>query len=144
MSEFVKGYSSGEELDIRVNKEGSFNILKNDIYALVNTKNEQIKAVETERDSLSDYMADISHQLKTPITSMMIMADLLEEAEPEKQTELLEIFYQINKTHRLDLHHQQILFLSYMHFFSNTRNNLSLQIFTYSPIKYQRSNDNPI
>ena len=75
LSEFVKGYSSGEELDIRVNKEGSFNILKNDIYALVNTKNEQIKAVETERDSLSDYMADISHQLKTPITSMMIMED---------------------------------------------------------------------
>ena len=51
LSEFVKGYSSGEELDIRVNREGSFNILKNDIYALVNTKNEQIKAVETERDS---------------------------------------------------------------------------------------------
>lgn len=50
LSEFVKGYSSGEKLDIRVNKEGSFNILKNDIYALVNTKNEQIKAVETERD----------------------------------------------------------------------------------------------
>ena len=89
LSEFVKGYSSGEKLDIRVNKEGSFNILKNDIYALVNTKNEQIKAVETERDSLSDYMADISHQLKTPITSMMIMADLLEEAEPEKQTEFI-------------------------------------------------------
>ena len=79
LSEFVKGYSSGEELDIRVNKEGSFNILKNDIYALVNTKNEQIKAVETERDSLSDYMADISHQLKTPITSMMIMAEKQEE-----------------------------------------------------------------
>ena len=89
LSEFVKGYSSGEELDIRVNKEGSFNILKNDIYALVNTKNEQIKAVETERDSLSDYMADISHQLKTPITSMIIMADLLEEAEPEKQAEFI-------------------------------------------------------
>ena len=89
LSEFVKGYSSGEELDIRVNKEGSFNILKNDIYALVNTKNEQIKAVETERDSLSDYMADISHQLKTPITSMMIMADLLEKAKPEKQTEFI-------------------------------------------------------
>lgn len=89
LSEFVKGYSSGEELDIRENKEGSFNILKNDIYALVNTKNEQIKAVEAERDSLSDYMADISHQLKTPITSMMIMADLLEEAEPEKQTEFI-------------------------------------------------------
>ena len=77
LSEFVKGYISGEELDIRDNREGVFNILKNDIYSLVNKKNEQIKVIESERDNLSDYMADISHQLKTPITSMMIMADLL-------------------------------------------------------------------
>ena len=89
LSEFVKGYSSGEELDIRVNKEGAFQILKNDIYVLVNRKNEQIKVIESERDILSDYMADISHQLKTPITSMMIMADLLEDAEPEKQAEFI-------------------------------------------------------
>ena len=41
------------------------------------------------KDNLSDYMADISHQLKTPITSMMIMADLLEEAEPGKQAEFI-------------------------------------------------------
>ena len=89
LSEFVKGYISGEELDIRDNREGTFNILKNDIYSLVNKKNEQIKVIESERDKLSDYMADISHQLKTPITSMMIMADLLEEAEPGKQAEFI-------------------------------------------------------
>ena len=63
LSEFVKGYISGEELDIRDHREGIFNILKNDIYTLVNKKNEQIKAIESERDILSDYMADISHQL---------------------------------------------------------------------------------
>ena len=89
LSEFVKGYISGEELDIRDNREGTFNILKNDIYSLVNKKNEQIKVIESERDKLSDYMADISHQLKTPITYMMIMADLLEEAEPGKQAEFI-------------------------------------------------------
>ena len=89
LSEFVKGYISGEEPDIRDNREGGFNILKNDIYSLVNKKNEQIKVIESERDNLSDYMADISHQLKTPITSMMIMADLLEEAEPGKQAEFI-------------------------------------------------------
>ena len=89
LSEFVKGYISGEKLDIRANREGAFNILKNDIYSLVDKKNEQIKAIESERDILSDYMADISHQLKTPITSMMIMADLLEDAEPEKQAEFI-------------------------------------------------------
>ena len=89
LSECVKGYISGEEPDIRDNREGVFNILKNDIYSLVNKKNEQIKVIESERDNLSDYMADISHQLKTPITSMMIMADLLEEAEPGKQAEFI-------------------------------------------------------
>ena len=89
LSEFVKGYISGEEPDIRDNREGVFNILKNDIYSLVKKKNEQIKVIESERDNLSDYMADISQQLKTPITSMMIMADLLEEAEPGKQAEFI-------------------------------------------------------
>lgn len=89
LSEFVKGYISGQELDIRDNREGAFNILKNDIYSLVNKKNEQIKVIEEERDILSKYMADISHQLKTPITSMMIMTDLLEDAESQKQEEFI-------------------------------------------------------
>ena len=98
LSEFVKGYISGDELDIRDNREGAFSVLKNDIYSLVNKKNEQIKAIESERDILSDYMADISHQLKTPITSMMIMADLLEDAEPEKQAEFIHnIRFSLNK-----------------------------------------------
>lgn len=98
LSEFVKEYITGEELDIRDNREGVFNILKNDIYALVDKKNEQIKVIESERDILADYMADISHQLKTPITSMMIMADLLEEAEPEKRAEFIHnIRFSLNK-----------------------------------------------
>lgn len=89
LSEFVKGFISGEEADIRNNKEGAFNILKNDIYSLVHIKNEQIKNTEAERDVLAEYMADISHQLKTPITSMMIMTDLLEDASPEKRSEFI-------------------------------------------------------
>ena len=89
LSEFVKGYISGEELDIRENREGVLPVLKNDIYSMVDQKNEQIRVLEAERDVLSRYMADISHQLKTPITSMRIMADLLEEAEPEKQAEFI-------------------------------------------------------
>lgn len=98
LSEFVKGFISGEELEIRDNKEGAFSILKNDIYSLVNKKNEQIKNTEAQRDILAEYMADISHQLKTPITSMIIMMDLLEDAEPEKQSEFIHnIKFSLNK-----------------------------------------------
>ena len=89
LSEYVKGFISDEELDIRDNKEGTFSILKNDIYSLVNKKNEQIKASESERNILAEYMADISHQIKTPVTSMMIMTDLLEDADPEKRVEFI-------------------------------------------------------
>lgn len=48
LSEFVKGFPSGEEADIRDNKEGAFSVLKNDINSLVTTKNEQLKATEAE------------------------------------------------------------------------------------------------
>lgn len=98
LSEFVKGFPSVDEVDIRDNKEGAFSILKNDIYAFVNTRNEQLKNVEAQRDVLAEYMADISHQLKTPITSMMIMTDLLEDASPEKRSEFIHnIKYSLGK-----------------------------------------------
>lgn len=86
----VKGYQNGQETEIRDNKEGALSILKNDIYALVQSKNEQLAQTKAERDILAEYMEDISHQLKTPITSMMIMMDLLEEAEPQKQQEFMQ------------------------------------------------------
>lgn len=89
LSDYVKGFVDGDEVDIRDNKEGALSVLKNDIYSLVNTKNEQIKNTEMQRDILADYMADISHQLKTPITSMMIMTDLLEDAKPDKRAEFI-------------------------------------------------------
>lgn len=85
----IRNSNDGVIADIRDHKEGEFSVLKNDIYHLVERLGLQIQQTETERDSLAEYMADISHQLKTPITSMLIMADLLEEAEPEKQAEFI-------------------------------------------------------
>ena len=89
LSDVVKGYVSGEEVDIRDNKEGAFSILKDDIYRLVELQKEQLESTAKERDILAEYMSDISHQLKTPITSMSIMADLMEDADPEKQAEFI-------------------------------------------------------
>ena len=95
----VKKLIAGNDLDIRDNREGPLRILKNDIHTLTTYKKEQMETLQKERDILKDTLADISHQLKTPLTSMMIMSDLLADAPPEKQIEFIEnIKFSLHKT----------------------------------------------
>lgn len=64
-------------LDVRDNREGELSILKNDIYKLTMTLSEQSELLKKDKKYLADSLADISHQLKTPLTSITIMTDLL-------------------------------------------------------------------
>jgi len=89
LSAEVKRLIAGEVVDVRDNREGSLRILKNDIQTLATYKKEQVAVLQQERDILKNTLADISHQLKTPLTSMMIMSELLEGAPPDKQAEFI-------------------------------------------------------
>ncbi len=89
LSQDVKKLIDGQEVDLRDNREGAFSILKNDIHVLANIRKEQVDVLKEDGDMLKDVLADISHQLKTPLTSMMIMADLLEDAPSEKRVEFI-------------------------------------------------------
>jgi len=89
LSDEIRKIIDGQSLDLRNNQEGVWGILRNDIHTLANQKNEQVDALQNERDVMRDTLTNISHQIKTPLTSMMIMADLLENAPHEKQDEFL-------------------------------------------------------
>ncbi len=89
LSNNIRKAINGETIDFRDNEEGSLSILKNDIYNFINIKNGQLDAAVLEYKAMSEYIENISHQLKTPITSMNIMMDLIEDAPREKQAEFL-------------------------------------------------------
>ena len=89
LSADVRRIVDGHALDLRDNLEGRLSILKNDIHTLARRLNNQAANLEEDKTRLADTLADISHQLKTPLTAMMVMVDLLEDAPPQKQTEFI-------------------------------------------------------
>ncbi|MGG0177783.1 HAMP domain-containing sensor histidine kinase [Gottfriedia acidiceleris] len=80
LSEYLRRISAGNfSLDVRENREGELSILKNEIYKVTIKLSEQSELLKKDKIKLTNAISDISHQLKTPLTSMMIMSDLLSE-----------------------------------------------------------------
>lgn len=78
LSAYLHRICSGEySLDIRDNEEGELSILKNEIYKVTLRLSEQSELLKKDKIYLKDALSDISHQLKTPLTSMMMMTELL-------------------------------------------------------------------
>ena len=63
------------ELKIEENEEGNLSILKNEIYKTAVYLNEQASKSQEEKEKLKVFLSDISHQLKTPLTSINLMID---------------------------------------------------------------------
>lgn len=90
LSQYLSRLAGGEyALDIEANEEGELGILKSEIYKATVTLREQAELLKKDKSFLSDSISDISHQLKTPITSMYVMTDLLrdESLPPDKRLE---------------------------------------------------------
>ena len=78
LSTYLRKIRQGQHsLDVRDNEEGELSILKNEIYKVTNMLSEYNENLKSDKKLLANHIADISHQLKTPLTSMMVMADLL-------------------------------------------------------------------
>ncbi len=90
LSGYLRRIYAGEyTLDIRDNQEGELSILKNEIYKVTTILSKSEEHQRKEKEHLADILSDISHQLKTPLTSMIVMTDLLRspglEREKQKQ-----------------------------------------------------------
>lgn len=60
-------------------EEGELAILQNELYKMVNRLRHQKQSLQDDKIYLSDSIADISHQLRTPLTSINLLLTMLSE-----------------------------------------------------------------
>ena len=73
-------------LEIEEQGESELSILKNELYKITVMLKEESENAGDEKKCLSKAVEDISHQLKTPLTSIRILLDNLEETKMDEKT----------------------------------------------------------
>lgn len=90
---YMRQVSRGNfNIDVSGNRDTELSSLKNELYKVTVLLKEQASGAAESRRALADAMADISHQLKTPLTSVRVLTDNLlenEEMEPALRSRFL-------------------------------------------------------
>ena len=93
-----------DTINIKGFDEGELSILESDVQKMLVRLRDQKDILEKERTFLADSIADISHQLRTPLTSINLILSLIESPDisAERREELLrELSSLITKTEHL-------------------------------------------
>lgn len=78
-------------LDLKEQDESNFSILKNDIYDMTIMLKEKNSILEKNSKDIERLISDISHQLKTPLTALNLINDILyKDLDSKKKEEFLD------------------------------------------------------
>lgn len=92
INEYIKQINNKNYiLKIEENDNGELSKLRNELYKTTVLLKETAEISEKEKENLSTAIADISHQLKTPLTSIRIMLDNIQN-DPDMEKEVREDF----------------------------------------------------
>lgn len=93
------------QLGISDNGEGELSILRNEVYKTTLMLREESENLRLEKLALKDSISDISHQLKTPLTSILIMLDnIIDNPKMEEHTKndfIKNVQHQVESIHFL-------------------------------------------
>lgn len=102
LAEYIRSVQRGDySLEIDTNDVDELSGLKNELYKVTVTLRESAERACGQKKALADSVSDISHQLKTPLTSVMILLDNLTDSpnmgEETRQKFLGEITNQLSR-----------------------------------------------
>ena len=95
---YIEEINNGNyKLNIDNNTEDELSILKNDVYKIMINLKETRDISINDKNKIKEMVEDISHQIKTPLTSIMINIDNLEEYDNLSDNEKNKIIRDIRK-----------------------------------------------
>lgn len=106
LEQFIQNLATQQDtipFDIRQNTEGELSILRSHLHTVATTLHTQRRLAMQHKNYLTKNIADISHQLKTPLTSLMVVSDTLKLLPLEQRTD--------DKIEQLDTQIQRIEYL---------------------------------
>lgn len=89
LTSYLEAASCGKESAL-TRTEDDFSMLEDEIYKTVSELRIAREQAQQERKQQADNLADIAHQLKTPLTSMSLMTQLLSDMASMQQQEYIE------------------------------------------------------
>ncbi len=85
MTDYVYNSSEGRRFEMKNrNQDGQIGLLKTELIKMTNILKEKVELLNNEKLFLNNIISDISHQLKTPMTSLVILNDLMYEDLPQE------------------------------------------------------------
>lgn len=90
ITRYLEQINLGNDVEVLSRKEDKFSILQDEIYKTVTEmKNEKNRAIK-EKIEFADSLANIAHQIKTPITSISLMTQISNNENLKKQANRLD------------------------------------------------------
>ncbi|WP_286183918.1 HAMP domain-containing sensor histidine kinase [Clostridium sp. CCUG 7971] len=78
MTDYVYLSSEGIKVNmVNINQEGQIGLLKTELIKMTTILREKVQLLKDEKIFLNNTISDISHQLRTPMTSLVILNDLM-------------------------------------------------------------------
>jgi signal transduction histidine kinase len=102
LSQYLRELSLGNtKLSFEDLLEGELSIFQSELYKLTVSIRQQNQQLQQDKESLSKSLADISHQLKTPLTSLYMMFDLMRDPLLDEHKRELFMSQSLQQLHRM-------------------------------------------
>lgn len=85
----LHAHASSRDLDFSDYREGDVAILRNELAKMVSALRDASERARRERGALAEALADVSHQIRTPLTAAMLMLPRIERAKGADRNRIL-------------------------------------------------------